>query len=213
MCFYFVLFFPLEPPPLKSTTWQSSRPTALSFLGRCGSLQVFDLLDQIVFLIAELLVLRSIRLEVAKELHELGLVLQKDVHHGLSLVGVCNKYLWKDYVKSLSTICGCNAQSPVNQLLAKVLHCSCDGSSCSALIMNQFSSCCRFWLGSVIPSSEQIKDTFASCSPTRRSWSPPDWPTARQEDSKEKQLNDTKDWHNRKLDKYPASSKNERWSC
>ena len=66
---------------------------ALSFLGRRGSLQVPDLLDQIVFLITELLVLRSVCLEVAQEVHELGLVLQQYVQHGLSLVGVCNKYL------------------------------------------------------------------------------------------------------------------------
>lgn len=65
----------------------------LSFLRGRWSLQVPDLLYQIVFLITELLVLGSVRLEVAQELHEFGLVLQQYVQHGLSLIGVCNKYL------------------------------------------------------------------------------------------------------------------------
>lgn len=65
----------------------------LRFLRRRGPLQVPDLLNKIVFLIAELLVLGSIRLEVAQELHQLGLVLQQDVQHRLSLVGICDKHL------------------------------------------------------------------------------------------------------------------------
>lgn len=51
---------------------------------------------QIVLLITELLVLRSVRLEVAQEVHEFGLVLQQYVHHRLSLARVCNKHLKGD---------------------------------------------------------------------------------------------------------------------
>lgn len=51
---------------------------------------------QIVLLVTELLVLRSVRLEVAQEVHEFGLVLQQYVHHGLSLARVCNKHLKGD---------------------------------------------------------------------------------------------------------------------
>ncbi|TNN51838.1 hypothetical protein EYF80_037934 [Liparis tanakae] len=74
-------------------TGSSRPPPPLSFLRCRGPLQVPDLLDQIVLLVAELLILRSVGLEVAQELHEFGLVLQQDVQHGLSLVGVCNEYL------------------------------------------------------------------------------------------------------------------------
>lgn len=47
---------------------RSSRP-ALGLLWRHGPLQVSDLLDQIVLLVAELLVLGPVSLEVAQELH------------------------------------------------------------------------------------------------------------------------------------------------
>ena len=65
----------------------------LSFLRCRGPLQVPDLLNQIVLLITELLVLRSVCLEVTQEVHEFRLVLQQYIQHRLGLVGVCNKYL------------------------------------------------------------------------------------------------------------------------
>lgn len=65
----------------------------LSLLGCRRPLEVPDLFYQIVLLVAELLVLRSVRLEVAQELHQFGLVLQQYVHHRLSLAGVCHEHL------------------------------------------------------------------------------------------------------------------------
>lgn len=65
-----------------------------SLLGRRRPLEVPDLFDQIVLLVAELLVLRAVRLEVAQELHQFGLVLQQYVHHRLGLAGVCHKHLF-----------------------------------------------------------------------------------------------------------------------
>lgn len=63
------------------------------FLGCRGPLEVPDLLEQIVLLVAKLLVLRSVGLEVGQELHKLGLVLQQYVHHRLGLVGVRHENL------------------------------------------------------------------------------------------------------------------------
>lgn len=68
----------------------------LGFLRRHRPLQVPDLLDQVVLLVAELLVLRAVRLEMAEELDQLGLVLKQDVQHWLSLVGIGHKYLRAD---------------------------------------------------------------------------------------------------------------------
>lgn len=85
----------LQPPPIHLPPDGAVVPAALSFLRCCGPFQVPDLLNQIVLLITELLILRSVGLEVAQEVHEFGLVLQQYVQHGLSLVGVCNKYLLK----------------------------------------------------------------------------------------------------------------------
>lgn len=84
---------PLNPPTTHLEPEGGIQPTASGFLWRSGPLQVPDLLYQVVFLVAELLVLGPVRLEVAQELHELGLVLQQDVQHGLSLVGVGDKDL------------------------------------------------------------------------------------------------------------------------
>lgn len=72
--------------------------STLSFLRSSGPLQVPDLLDQIVLFVTELLVLGSVRLEVAQELHQLGLVLQQDVQHRLGLVGVCDEHLRVEWV-------------------------------------------------------------------------------------------------------------------
>lgn len=58
-----------------------------------GPLEVPDLFDQVSLFIVELLVLRSVVLELAEKLDEFGLVLQQDVQDGLRLVGVGHKHL------------------------------------------------------------------------------------------------------------------------
>lgn len=78
---------------LPTTRKSSASVCLLSFLGRRRPLEVPDLFYQIVLLVTELLILRSVRLEVAQELHQFGLVLQQYVHHRLSLAGVCHKHL------------------------------------------------------------------------------------------------------------------------
>lgn len=89
---------PSAPPATTYTVYhlieQSSLPK-LSILRCCGPFKVPDLLNQIVLLVTELLILCSVGLEVAQELHKFGLVLQQYVQHWLSLVGVCNEYLLK----------------------------------------------------------------------------------------------------------------------
>lgn len=101
---YFLSLFlnlnkPAVPPRLRLRLPTARRSSAsvclLSFLGCRRPLEVPDLFDQIVLLVTELLILRSVRLEVAQELHQLGLVFQQYVHHRLSLAGVCHKHLVK----------------------------------------------------------------------------------------------------------------------
>lgn len=60
---------------------------------RGGLLEVADLFDKVGLLVAELLVVCAIVLELAEELDEFGLVLQKDVQDGLGLVRVGHKHL------------------------------------------------------------------------------------------------------------------------
>lgn len=76
---------------LRLERW-SSLP-ASGFLWGHRPLQVSDLLDQIILLVAELLVLWPVSLELAQELHQFGLVLQQYVQYGLGFVWVCNKNL------------------------------------------------------------------------------------------------------------------------
>lgn len=90
------LSLPSAPPATTFTVYhlieQSSLPN-LSIFCWGGPFQVPDLLNEIVLLVTELLILCSVSLEVAQELHKFGLVLQQYVQHWLSLVGVCNEYL------------------------------------------------------------------------------------------------------------------------
>lgn len=73
----------MAPPPLHPSS---------GLLGG-GPLEVPDLFDQVSLFIVELLVLRSVVLELAEKLDELGLVLQQDVQDGLRLVGVGHEHL------------------------------------------------------------------------------------------------------------------------
>lgn len=97
-CSFFLLFsIPKQTcsSHLRVPTPRSSSTSTflLSFLGCCRPLEVPDLFYQIVFLITELLILRTVCLKVAQELHQFGLVLQQYVHHRLSLAGVRDKHL------------------------------------------------------------------------------------------------------------------------
>lgn len=68
-------------------------PQHLRIFLRLRPLEVPDLLDQVVLLVAELFVLGAVCLEVAQELHQLGLVLQQDVQNWLCLAGVGHEHL------------------------------------------------------------------------------------------------------------------------
>ena len=67
----------------------------LSQLDGCfggGLFQLLDLLDQVGFLVVELLVLRPVRVELGQELDQLVLVPDQDVQDGFGLVGVGHKH-------------------------------------------------------------------------------------------------------------------------
>lgn len=65
----------------------------LGLLCRCRPFDIPDLLNEIILLIAELLVFRTVRLKVAQEVHQLGLILDEDVQDRLCLIGVGHKHL------------------------------------------------------------------------------------------------------------------------
>ena len=74
----------------------------LSQLDGCfggGLFQLLDLLDQVGFLVVELLVLRPVRVELGQELDQLVLVPDQDVQDGFGLVGVGHKHF--EHVKRL----------------------------------------------------------------------------------------------------------------
>lgn len=74
----------------------------LGLLSRCRPFEIPDLLNEIVLLIAELLVFRAVCLKLTQEVHQLGLILEEDIQHRLCLIGVSHKHLrgYKKHVKS-----------------------------------------------------------------------------------------------------------------
>lgn len=58
--------------------------------------QFLDLLDEIGFLVVELLILGPVRVELGEEVHELVLISKQNVQNGLRFVGVGNKHLKKN---------------------------------------------------------------------------------------------------------------------
>lgn len=92
-------FLPSNSHPHNQITSLAELPSStlhvfpLGLLCRCRPFEIPDLLNEIVLLIAELLVFRAVRLKLVQEVHQLGLILEEDVQHRLCLIGVSHKHL------------------------------------------------------------------------------------------------------------------------